>query len=201
MWPPIYVCNSYKFVPLLPETLFHFPKWFSWNVRMFYRSKQLIEYLNQQFKYKPLQAHSRNKSLLAFAAMWRRHGGLWTFKTYQFDRFNLITRRFNHQNDIIYRNVAPNIVCLQFVQICSTFTGNSVPLSETIFMECTNVLSFQTVKAMGGGGGGKHHFLSFHICSYVTELLNTNKKKKTDQNPTLRSWDIACQSLRFTCNY
>ena len=21
MWPPIYVCNSYKFVPLLPETL------------------------------------------------------------------------------------------------------------------------------------------------------------------------------------
>ena len=22
---PIYVCNSYKFVPLLPETLFHFP--------------------------------------------------------------------------------------------------------------------------------------------------------------------------------
>ena len=56
MWPPIYVCNCYKFVPLLPETLFHFPKRFSWNVRMFYRSKQLIEHLNQQFK--SLQAHS-----------------------------------------------------------------------------------------------------------------------------------------------
>ena len=56
MWPPIYVCNSYKFVPLLPETLFHFLKRFSWNGRMFYRSKQLIEHLNQQFK--SLQAHS-----------------------------------------------------------------------------------------------------------------------------------------------
>ena len=56
MWPLIYVCNLDKFVPLLPETLFHFPKRFSWNVRMFYRSKQLIEYLNQQFK--SLQAHS-----------------------------------------------------------------------------------------------------------------------------------------------
>ena len=56
MWPPIYVCNMDKFVPLLPETLFHFPKRFSWNVRMFYRSKQLIEHLNQQFK--SLQAHS-----------------------------------------------------------------------------------------------------------------------------------------------
>ena len=49
-------CNLDKFVPLLPETLFHFPKRFSWNVQMFYRSKQLIEYLNQQFK--SLQAHS-----------------------------------------------------------------------------------------------------------------------------------------------
>ena len=56
MWPPIYVCNMDKFVPLLPESLFHFPKRFSWNVRMFYRSKQLIEHLNQQFK--SLQAHS-----------------------------------------------------------------------------------------------------------------------------------------------
>ena len=56
MWPPIYVCNLDKFVPLLPETLFHFPKRFSWNVRMFYRSKQLIEHINQQFK--SLQAHS-----------------------------------------------------------------------------------------------------------------------------------------------
>ena len=56
MWPPIYVCNMNKFIPLLPETLFHFPKRFSWNVRMFYRSKQLIEHLNQQFK--SLQAHS-----------------------------------------------------------------------------------------------------------------------------------------------
>ena len=56
IWPPIYVCNLDKFVPLLPETLFHFPKRFSWNVRMFYRSKQLIEHLNQQFK--SLQAHS-----------------------------------------------------------------------------------------------------------------------------------------------
>ena len=63
------------------------------------------------------------------------------------DRFNLIARRFNHQNDIIYRNVVPNI-CLQFVQICSTFTGNFVPLSETIFMECTNVLSLQTVNKL-----------------------------------------------------
>ena len=69
----------------------------------------------------------------------------WRLMNFQnFDRFDLITRRFNHQNDIIYRNVAPNI-CLQFGQICSTFTGNSVPLSETIFMECTNVLSFRTV--------------------------------------------------------
>ena len=59
MWPPIYVCNLYKFVPLLPATLFHFPKRFSWNVRMFYRSKQLIEHLNQQFK--SLQAHSNRK--------------------------------------------------------------------------------------------------------------------------------------------
>ena len=25
--------------------------------------------------------------------------------------------------------------------------------------------------------------------------------RKTDQNPTLRSWDIVCPSLRFTCNY
>ena len=50
MWPPIYVCNMDKFVPLLPEILFHFPKRFSWNVRMFYRSEQLIEHLNQQFK-------------------------------------------------------------------------------------------------------------------------------------------------------
>ena len=81
---------------------------------------------------------------MALAAMWRRHGGFLTFKTYQFDKFNLITKRFNHQNDIIYRNVAPNI-CLQYGQICSTFTGNSVPLFETIFMECTNVLLFQTV--------------------------------------------------------
>ena len=56
MWPQIYVCNLDKFVPLLPETLFHFPKRFSWNGRMFYRSKQLIEHLNQQFK--SLQAHS-----------------------------------------------------------------------------------------------------------------------------------------------
>ena len=55
IWPPIYVCNLYNFVPLLPETLFHFPKRFSWNVRMFYRSKQLIEHLNRQFK--SLQAH------------------------------------------------------------------------------------------------------------------------------------------------
>ena len=56
MWPPTYVCNLDKFVPLLPETLFHFLKRFSWNGRMFYRSKQLIEHLNQQFK--SLQAHS-----------------------------------------------------------------------------------------------------------------------------------------------
>ena len=71
-------------------------------------------------------------------------GPPWRLMNFQnFDRFDLITRRFNHQNDIIYRNVAPNI-CLQFGQICSTFTGNSVPLFETIFMECTNVLSFQT---------------------------------------------------------
>ena len=56
MWPPIYVCYSYKFVPLLPETLFHFPKQFTWNVRIFYCSKLLIEHLNQQFK--SLQAHS-----------------------------------------------------------------------------------------------------------------------------------------------
>ena len=74
------------------------------------------------------------------APPWR----LLNFQNYQFDKFNLMTRRFNHQNDIIYRNVAPNI-CLQYGQICSTFTGNSVPLSETIFIECTNVLSFQTV--------------------------------------------------------
>ena len=65
----------------------------------------------------------------------------------EFDRFNLITRRFNHQIDIIYRNVAPNI-CLQFGQICSTFTGNSVPLSETIFMECKNVRMFYRSKQL-----------------------------------------------------
>ena len=67
MWPPIYVCNMDKFVPLLPETLFHFPKRFSWNVRMFYRSKQLIEHLNQQFK--SLQAHSTIKTISS-TEMW-----------------------------------------------------------------------------------------------------------------------------------
>ena len=52
---------------------------------------------------------------------------------------------------------------------------------------------------MGGGGwGGKHHFLSFHICDRAAE---DKQVEKNGSKSDCAFRDIACQSLRFTCNY
>ena len=48
------------------------------------------------------------------------------------------------------------------------------------------------------GGGVKRNFFSFHISDRAAE---DEQVEKTDQNPTMHSWDIARQSLRFTYNY
>ena len=130
MWPPIYVCNSFKFVSLLPETLLYFPKRFSWNVRMFYRSKQLIEHLNSS-PYKPILTVNRaSKSLNRVKTIWWLCGA--AMEAYELSKLInsidsiLLQDVSTIKNDIIYINVAPNI-CLQFVQICS----DSVPLNIT----------------------------------------------------------------------
>ena len=103
MWPPIYVCNMDKFVPLLPETLFHFPKRFSWNVRMFYSSKQLIEHLNQQFKpYKPILTFNRaSKSLNQVIKFW----WLWRLCSAAMEAFEL-SKLINSINSILLQDVS-----------------------------------------------------------------------------------------------
>ena len=42
-------------------------------------------------------------------------------------------------------------------------------------------------------GEGKHHFHMSHRAAVGKYI------EKTDKNPTVRSWDIARQRLRFTC--
>ena len=108
MWPPIYVCNMDKFVPLLPETLFHFPKRFSWNVRMFYRSKQLLEHLNQQFKSlqfkspKPILTVNRaSKSLNQVIKLW----WLWRLCGAAMEAFEL-SKLINSINSILLQDVS-----------------------------------------------------------------------------------------------
>ena len=113
MWPLIYVCNSYKFVPIL----FH------------------LKSLNR---------------IIKLWWLWRLCGG--AMEAYELSKLikwidSILLQDVSTIKTISYRNVAPNI-CLQFVQICSTFTGNSVPLSETIFMDCTGVIWQRTQKTI-----------------------------------------------------
>ena len=68
-----------------------------------------------------------------------------------------MTRRFNHQNDIFYRNVALN-KCLQFVHICSDF----VPL---LFQNRRNTYSFETIWAIS---------FKYYSCYFTRFTWNRN---------------------------